>query len=271
MMKKALTIAGSDSGGGAGIQADLKTFAAHGVFGMSVITAVTAQNTVAVVAVQDIAPDIIAKQIEAVLSDIGADGIKIGMVSQAESIKAISRALKPYGIKNIVIDPVMVAKSGYPLLRPEAVEVLRHDLLPLATLLTPNLAEAELLSGVAIQSLADMKEAARAIYQMGPRYVLVKGGHLPGNANDLLFDGREFLVLEGKRIDTPNTHGTGCTLSSAITANLVNGLDMVTAVKQAKQYVTGAIAHSFPLGKGHGPTHHFYELYEKAGLNVNEK
>ncbi len=269
-MKKALTIAGSDSGGGAGIQADLKTFAAHGVFGMSVITAVTAQNTIEVSAVQDISPEIIEKQIDAVLSDIGADGIKIGMVSRSASIEAIADTLGRYDFGPLVLDPVMVSKSGYALLQPEAAASLQSCLIPQATLVTPNLPEAELLSGMEIAGLDDMKKAAEKIWKMGAKNVLVKGGHLPGKATDLLFNGEEFTLIEGERIFTANTHGTGCTLSSAITANLAKGENMKSAVEKAKQYISIAISHSISLGKGHGPTHHFYELYKQAGIEERE-
>lgn len=270
MIKKALTIAGSDSGGGAGIQADLKTFSAHGVYGMSVITAVTAQNTLEVTAVQDITPDMIQKQIDAVLSDIGADAIKIGMVSRCESITVIAESLSHYNPVNLVLDPVMVSKSGYPLLQPDAIETLKTKLIPLANLVTPNIPEAELITGHKIQTLEDMKNASLKIHEMGPDKVLLKGGHLTGKAIDILYDGLNFTVMEEDRILTNNTHGTGCTLSSAITANLALGLDITTAVKKAKEYITLVIRHSLSIGHGYGPTHHFYELYQKAGLLNHE-
>jgi hydroxymethylpyrimidine/phosphomethylpyrimidine kinase len=265
-MKKALTIAGSDSSGGAGIQADLKTFAAHGVFGMSVITAVTAQNTLGVRAVQDILPDIITQQIEAIFDDMGADAVKVGMVSQPETIRAIVVGLKKYAPAFIVVDPVMVSKSGYHLLQPDAEAVLIAELLPLATVVTPNIPEAEVLVQRKIETFDEMEEAARAIYAMGPRNVLLKGGHRSSDATDILFDGQRILRFEAPRVLTQNTHGTGCTLSSAIAANLAQGLSVEQAVAAAKKYITIAIEHALPIGKGVGPTHHFYELYQKAGL-----
>jgi len=265
-MKKALTIAGSDSSGGAGIQADLKTFAAHGVYGMSVITAITAQNTLGVTAVQDVWPEIITKQIEAVFDDIGADAVKVGMVSQPETIRAIVAGLKKYAPGLIVVDPVMISKSGYHLLQPEAEAVLISELLPLATVVTPNIPEAEVLVDRKIETLADMEEAARAIHAMGPKNVLLKGGHRTEDATDILFDGYRFVRFEAPRVPTRNTHGTGCTLSSAIAANLARGLSVEQAVAAAKKYITLAIEHSLAIGKGVGPTHHFYELYQKAGL-----
>jgi hydroxymethylpyrimidine/phosphomethylpyrimidine kinase len=266
IMKKALTIAGSDSGGGAGIQADLKTFAAHGVFGMSVITAVTAQNTLGVLAVQDILPEIIAKQIEAIFEDMGADAVKVGMVSQPQTIRTIAAGLRKYAPSLVVVDPVMVSKSGYHLLQPEAELVLVQELLPLATVVTPNIPEAEAIVGHSIVTLADMEEAARAIHAMGPQHVLLKGGHRADDATDILYDGHRFVRFEAPRVLTKNTHGTGCTLSSAIAANLARGLSVEQAVAAAKKYITLAIEHALPIGKGVGPTHHFYELYQKAGL-----
>jgi len=234
-VKKLLTIAGSDSSGGAGIQADLKTFAAHGVFGMSVITAVTAQNTQGVVAVQEITPEMIAAQIDAIFDDIE-------------------------------VDPVMVSKSGYHLLRPEAEQALKTLLLPIADLVTPNIPEAEVFVNCKIDSLIEMEQAAKEIFTMGSKKVLVKGGHLVNEATDILYDGQDFLHLAVQRIMTKNTHGTGCTLSSAIAANLALGFPLTVAVQKAKEYVTIAIEHSLNIGKGHGPTHHFYELYRKAGF-----
>jgi hydroxymethylpyrimidine/phosphomethylpyrimidine kinase len=298
-MKHLLTIAGSDSSGGAGIQADLKTFAAHGVFGMSVITAVTAQNTCGVTAVQDISPDIITAQIDAVFSDIRVDAVKIGMVSRTESIHAIAEALKKWKPPVIVVDPVMISKSGYPLLQPEACDALIKELLPLATLLTPNLPEAEAICGFSMQSGEphsqsknespaenpspfaatagkakpfsiktehDMEKAAAHIISLGAEAVLVKGGHLEDSADDYLYDGKQGIWLPGTRIQTQHTHGTGCTLSSALASNLAKGLSLEEAVKAAKQYVTTAIQHGIALGHGHGPTHHFVELWEKTGL-----
>jgi len=265
-MKKVLTIAGSDSCGGAGIQADLKTFSAHGVFGMSVITAVTAQNTRGVFGVQDISAEMIQKQIEAILEDISVDAVKIGMVSKIETIKAISETLNRYSIRNLVVDPVMVSKSGYHLLQPEAKEALVKWLLPMAAVVTPNLPEAEVITGMKIHNLKEMEKAAVEIHRMGPDYVLIKGGHLEGEAVDVLYDGQAFIYYNFPRINTKNTHGTGCTLSSAIASNLAKGMSVNTAIERAKEYITIAIEHSFSIGKGVGPTHHFYELYRKAGL-----
>lgn len=266
-MKHLLTIAGSDSSGGAGIQADLKTFAAHGVFGMSVITAVTAQNTCGVTLVQDMSPDMITAQIDAVFSDIRVDGVKVGMVSRSESIRAIAEGLKKWKPPVVVIDPVMISKSGYPLLQPAACDTLIRELLPLATLLTPNLPEAEAICGFSIKTEGDMEKAATAILSMGAKAVLVKGGHLEGRkADDFLSDGKEGIWLSGERIKTEHTHGTGCTLSSALASNLAKGMSLLDAVQSGKKYVTTAIAHGIALGKGHGPTHHFVDLYKKAGI-----
>lgn len=265
-MKNLLTIAGSDSCGGAGIQADLKTFSAHGVYGMSVITAVTAQNTQGVFAVQDISPEIIGAQIEAIFEDIDVHGVKIGMVSQISTIKIIAEKLKQYKPAKVVLDPVMISKSGYDLLQPEAKEALIDELIPLATLITPNLPEAEEITKIKIENIEDMKKAAEIIHNMGVKYVLVKGGHLPDKAIDVLYDGDVFTFYESARIDTKNTHGTGCTLSSAIASNLGKGVDVKEAVKEAKEYITTAIENSLTIGKGVGPTNHFYNLYKNAGL-----
>ena len=265
-MKNVLTIAGSDSSGGAGIQADLKTFAAHGVFGMSVITAVTAQNTQGVFAVQDITPEIIGRQIDAIFEDIAVAAVKISMVSQIATIQIIAAKLKAYKASPVVVDPVMVSKSGYHLLNPEAEASLTRELLPQATIVTPNIPEAEVITGRTIRTLADMEEAARIMLAMGPQHVLIKGGHLAGDSTDILFDGQEFVYFKSRRIATKNTHGTGCTLSSAIAANLGRGLSVAEAVARAKEYITVAIEHSLAIGKGVGPTHHFYALYQQAGL-----
>ena len=261
-MKHLLTIAGSDSSGGAGIQADLKTFAAHGVFGMSVITAVTAQNTCGVTQVQDITPEVITAQIDAVFTDIRVDGVKIGMVSRTESIHAIAEALKKWKPPVVVVDPVMISKSGYPLLQPEACDALIKELLPLATLLTPNLPEAEAICGFAIKTEQDMEKAAAHIVSLGAKAVLVKGGHLESSADDYLYNGKKGIWLPGERIVTEHTHGTGCTLSSALASNLAKGLTLTEAVKVAKAYVTTAIEHGIALGHGHGPTHHFVDLWK---------
>ncbi|HEY5561485.1 MAG TPA: bifunctional hydroxymethylpyrimidine kinase/phosphomethylpyrimidine kinase [Clostridiaceae bacterium] len=272
-MKKVLTIAGSDSCGGAGIQADLKSFSANGVYGMSVITAVTAQNTQGVFAVQDITPDIIGAQIDAIFQDISVDAVKIGMVSQISSIEIISEKLKEYKPKNLVLDPVMISKSGYSLLQPEAKRALIEKLLPLADVLTPNIPEAEAIlrevfkKEVKIENVDQMIKASKEIHKLGPKYVLIKGGHLEGKAIDILFDGIKATYIESERIDTKNTHGTGCTLSSAIAANLALGYSTVESVQKAKEYITMAIEHSLDIGKGVGPTNHFYSLYKKAGMN----
>lgn len=265
-MKNLLTIAGSDSSGGAGIQADLKTFAAHGTFGMSVITAVTAQNTCGVTKVQDIDEDVIEAQIAAVFDDIRVDAVKIGMVSRPNIIKTIAASLKKYQPSIIVCDPVMISKSGYPLLQPEACETLIAELLPLATLVTPNLPEAEAITGMKVEDKASMLEAAKKILAMGPKAVLVKGGHLTDTADDLLYDGEKEVWFTSERVATKNTHGTGCTLSSSLAANLAKGLTVEEAVKASKAYVTTAIEYGIELGSGCGPTHHFVELWRKAGM-----
>ncbi len=268
-MRNVLTIAGSDSCGGAGIQADIKTFSAHGVYGMSVVTAITAQNTQGVFAVQDISVELITKQIDAIFSDIRVDGLKVGMVSQIETIETIAERLCFYKPSNIVIDPVMVSKSGYHLLRPEARKALIDSLLPRANIVTPNIPEAEVLTGTEISSLKDMEKAAKMVFEMGPQSVLVKGGHLDDEATDVLFDGKKLSYFKSRRVNTINTHGTGCTLSSAIVSNLAKGLPLEEAVAAAKKYVTAAIENALSIGKGAGPTNHFYMLYKKAGM-LNE-
>jgi hydroxymethylpyrimidine/phosphomethylpyrimidine kinase len=265
-MFNALTIAGSDSCGGAGIQADLKAFSANGVYGMSVITAVTAQNTQGVLHVQDMDPITIEKQIDAIFEDIKIDSVKIGMVSRVESIETIADTLKKYKLPPIILDPVMVSKSGYRLLSANAKEALVKHLFPMAYLITPNIPEAFELTGADIRTVEDMKEACKKLIGLGPANVLLKGGHLEDAACDLLFDGAEFHVFEQERINSRHTHGTGCTLSSAIAANISKGQGLKEAVSNAKEYVTTAIRHGFALGKGIGPTHHFYTLYNKAGL-----
>lgn len=261
-MFRALTIAGSDSCGGAGIQADLKSFSANGVYGMSVITAITAQNTMGVFGIQDVEPQMIEKQIDVIFEDIRVDAVKIGMVSKIESIKAIAESLKKVeNLCDVVLDPVMISKSGFNLLSPDAKETLVKELFPLATLITPNLPEAEEILGIEIKNLEQMKDAAKKLIELGPRAVLVKGGHLENDATDLLYDGNEFVLFPQERIHTTNTHGTGCTLSSAIAANLAKGMNIKDAVTDAKVYITGAIKNGFELGKGVGPTHHFYKYY----------
>lgn len=268
-MKTALSIAGSDCSGGAGIQADLKAFAAHGVFGMSVIVSVVAENTSRVIEVQDVRPDMIKKQIDAVFEDIEVNAVKIGMLSGSECMLAVAEKLEEYKPENIVIDPVMYAKNGCPLMNPDSIDVLIKSIIPYAGILTPNIPEAEKIAGMSIGNIDDMKKAAEKIIGMGCKAVLVKGGHAEGDAVDVLFDGSEYSYFSVPRIDTKNTHGTGCTYSSAIAANLALGLSVSEAVKNAKHYVTTAIMHSLDIGKGYGPTHHFYELY-KHGLRNGE-
>lgn len=261
-MKKLLTIAGSDCSGGAGIQADLKTFSAHGTFGMSVIVSVVAENTSEVIDVQDITPDMIAKQMDAVFQDIGTDAVKVGMLSKSDCMLAVAKKLREYQPENVVIDPVMLAKNGCPLMQPDSMDTLIREILPLADLLTPNIPEAETITGAAIRTPEDMERAAKEIFAMGAKNVLIKGGHAEGDALDILFDGEKFYRFCKERIHTKNTHGTGCTYSSAIASNLALGYSMEEAVKRAKAYVTTAIRHSLQIGKGCGPTHHFYDLYQ---------
>ncbi len=272
-MRTALTIAGSDSSGGAGIQADLKTFQALGVFGMSAVTAVTVQNTQKVYDIQEMKPNIVTGQISCLFEDIHVHAVKIGMVASTKLIEAIAGALKKVGrLPPVILDPVMISKSGYALLAPDARKALVRHLFPLALVVTPNLPEAEDLLGKKITDLNGMKEAAREISALGAKMVVVKGGHLEdGKATDVMFDGKDFKLLENKRIATQNTHGTGCTFSSAIAANMALGKPFIDAVVCAKRYVTGAIEHSFSLGQGCGPTQHFFDLYKKAGLNINIK
>lgn len=261
-MKTALTIAGSDCSGGAGVQADLKTMSALGVFGMSVIVSVVAENTARVLSIEDISPKVIADQIDAVFEDILPDAVKVGMLSTPACMEAVAAGLKKYRPRHVVIDPVMYAKNGSPLMQESAISALRSTVLPLATLLTPNIPEAEKLAGMEISSEADMREAARRIQALGPQNVLVKGGHAQGEARDVLLCGEDFHIFASRRIPTKNTHGTGCTLSSAIAAYLARGEVLPEAVRKAKEYVTGAIEHALPLGHGCGPTHHFFAFYE---------
>ncbi|MDZ7370759.1 MAG: bifunctional hydroxymethylpyrimidine kinase/phosphomethylpyrimidine kinase [candidate division KSB1 bacterium] len=265
---RALTIAGSDSGGGAGIQADLKTFSALGCYGMSVITALTAQNTVGVTAIHEAPPDFVAAQIDAVLEDIGADAVKIGMLSSPEIIRAVADRLRAWGVGKIVLDPVMTAKSGDKLLRDEAITALKQELLPLATVVTPNLPEAQVLIEETIASRPQMEDAARRIAALGPKSVLLKGGHLADAGSDDYFlemtvHGMQGTWLSGPRVASRNTHGTGCTLASAIAAFLAKGYSIYESVRRAKQYISEAIAcgAEYSLGKGHGPVYHFYRLW----------
>lgn len=261
-MKTALTIAGSDSGGGAGIQADLKAFSAQGVFGMSVITAITAQNTMEVRGVQAIDLDMIQLQMEAVFDDIRVDAVKIGMLSSADVVQVVADTLKKYKPSSIILDPVMVSKAGHHLLQAEAIEALKRVMLPLATMITPNIPEAEVLTGMTIETPEEMEEACRQMHAMGPKTVLLKGGHLATDPNDLFYDGEDFHLFPGKRVETKNTHGTGCTLSSVIAANVAKGRGLTEAVGIGKTYISQAIQHSLDLGHGHGPVHHFYAFDE---------
>jgi hydroxymethylpyrimidine/phosphomethylpyrimidine kinase len=265
-MKKVLTIAGSDSCGGAGIQADLKTMSALGVYGMSVICAVTAQNTQEVTAVQEISTDIVEAQMRAIFDDIKVDAVKIGMVSNSEIISTIKNVLLEYKIKNIVLDPVMISKSGYYLLKPEAINELKN-LISISDIVTPNIPEAEELTGMKISSEKDMKEAALKITNYGVKNVLVKGGHRCNNSTDVLYFNNEFFYIEGTRIESNNTHGTGCTLSSAIASFLAKGCSIHEAVKLSKEYINIAIKNSFSIGHGVGPVGHFIDLYKKGGIN----
>jgi len=261
-MKVGLTIAGSDSGGGAGIQADIKAMQANGVFATSVLTAVTAQNTTAVTAAFDLPTDLIEAQIDAVFDDFEIAATKTGMLSSAAIIEVVSMKVREHAIAPLVVDPVMISKSGFALLKPDAIEALRLYLLPLATLVTPNAHEAGLLVGEDVTCEDDARRAAEEIHGMGAGAVLVKGGHLDeeSDAVDVLFDGSTFHVFRSPRIDTPHTHGTGCTYAASIAANLAKGFDLVDAVERAKQYVSLAIEHGFAIGHGHGPTDHFYFL-----------
>jgi hydroxymethylpyrimidine/phosphomethylpyrimidine kinase len=255
---RALTIAGSDSGGGAGIQADLKTFTAFGVYGMSALTAVTAQNTVGVFGVEVLPLSFIAAQIDAVMTDIGTDAAKTGMLSSAAIVALVAEKTREYGIANLVVDPVMIAKSGDTLLAEDAQAAVRDLLLPVSLVVTPNAPEASALTGVAVEGLEAMREAAVILHAKGVQWVVVKGGHVPieGEAVDLVYDGREFTELRSPRFPTKNTHGTGCTFSAAIAAGLARGLPPMDAIRRAKAYVSRAIETSLAIGQGHGPTNH---------------
>ena len=262
-MKTALTIAGSDSSGGAGIQADIKTMTCNGIFAMSAITALTAQNTTGVTAIMEVKPEFLKEQIKAVVTDIFPDAVKTGMVSSSALIKVISDSIKEYGLKNIVVDPVMVATSGAKLITDEAIETLKKELLPLATVITPNIPEAEVLFASKIQNESDMERAAKEISSKFGCAVLLKGGHSLNDANDYLFDaknGNDGIWFYGKKINNPNTHGTGCTLSSAIAANLAKGQKLSDAVRNAKTYISGALEAMLDLGKGSGPIAHNWNL-----------
>ena len=260
-MKQVLTIAGSDSGGGAGIQADIKAMSANGVFAMSAITAITAQNTEEVTDIFELPVSIIAAQIDAVFDDFDVAAVKTGMLSSAEIVTVVAKLLKPQAVTNLVVDPVMISKSGHRLLKPDAVEALMHDLIPLALVVTPNIHEAQQLSGIEIKTLADARKAAKIIHRLGCRHVLIKGGHLlEDRATDLLYDGRFFELFKSEFIESPHTHGTGCTYASAIAAHLALGKPLTQAVTAAKAYLTEAIRHGLSIGHGKGPTHHFYFL-----------
>jgi hydroxymethylpyrimidine/phosphomethylpyrimidine kinase len=258
-MKTALTIAGSDSGGGAGIQADLKTFAAHGVFGTSAITAVTAQNTLGVVRWQALPADLVTAQIEAVVGDLGADAVKIGMLANAAIVEAVVAAIRALDLPQVVVDPVMIAKGGDRLIDDEAVGAMRSELLASAHVVTPNIPEAEVLAGISVSSVADMRRAGERILRMGPRVVVVKGGHLEGEESvDVACTAFDTFEMRRPRIQTRHTHGTGCTLASAIAANLARGLADREALEAAREYLDGAIRHAPGLGRGHGPLNHFW-------------
>lgn len=255
-MKTALSIAGSDSSGGAGIQADLKTMTMNGVFGMTAITALTAQNTIGVTAIQEVTPEFLEKQIDAVFTDIRPDAVKIGMVSDSQLIRVIGKKLRQYEAENIVVDPVMIATSNARLIKTEAVETLVEELFPIATLVTPNISEASALAGMEIQSVSNMEKAAKKIHETYGCAVLLKGGHSINDANDLLYENGKVCWFEGKRIDNPNTHGTGCTLSSAIASNLAKGMSLEDAIRQAKEYISMILEAMLDLGKGSGPMNH---------------
>jgi len=262
-IRKALTIAGSDSGAGAGIQADLKTFAALGVYGTSAITAITAQNTLGVTAIFALKPSLVAAQIDAVVEDIGAHALKTGMLANSRIIAIVAKKIQDYGLKNLVVDPVMVAKSGDLLLHKDAIKALESSLIPLAAVVTPNLPEVEELTGIRVATTRHMREAAQRILAMGARAVVIKGGHRRGPAIDLFYDGKIFRELRAPRIRTRHTHGTGCTFSAAITAYLARASEPERAVVLAKKYISQAIRQAFSIGAGHGPVHHFHRLWAK--------
>ncbi|RAK23226.1 hydroxymethylpyrimidine/phosphomethylpyrimidine kinase [Anoxybacillus vitaminiphilus] len=263
---KALTIAGSDSGGGAGIQADLKTFQELKVFGMSALTAVTAQNTLGVQGVYPLSVEAVKQQIESIGTDLGADAVKTGMLFSSEIIQAVAEKIKQFGWKNIVVDPVMIAKGGAPLLQDEAVSALKNDLLPLATVITPNIPEAEVLTAMTIRTLEDRQKAAKRLHELGVKYVVIKGGHDEGESEavDLLYDGEEFSYFKSKRVKTKHTHGTGCTFAAAITAELAKGSNVKEAVQTAKDFIQAAIENELGIGHGHGPTNHWAYREKKS-------
>ena len=261
-IRKALTIAGSDSGAGAGIQADLKTFAAHGVYGTSAITAITAQNTIGVTAVLAVHSNLVGAQIDAIIADIGAHAVKTGMLANTAVIEIVAEKIRQHRLINIVVDPVMVATSGDLLIEKSAVAALRNKLIPLARIVTPNIPEAEVLAGMKLRGADEIREAAMRIVEMGAKTVLIKGGHLKGPAVDFFYDGKKFAALNAPRIRSKNTHGTGCTLSAAIAAGLAKGHPLETAVANAKRYITEALRHGYRIGSGHSPVHHFYRYWK---------
>lgn len=260
-MKTVLTIAGSDCSGGAGIQADIKTITAHGLFAMSAVTALTAQNTTGVYGIYNVTPEFLENQLNCIFTDIFPDAVKIGMVSEIPLIKAIASSLKKYKPKNIVLDPVMVSTSGSALMAENAADCLINELIPLADIITPNLSEAEVLSGMAITDREDAEKAAEIISEFFSGAVLIKGGHSTGEADDLLYYNGSMEWIRGQRIENPNTHGTGCTLSSAIASNLAKGLNLTDGVKAAKEYISGAIGAQLNLGRGRGPLNHLYKIF----------
>ncbi len=262
---RVLTIAGSDSGGGAGIQADLKTITVLGGFGMSVITALTAQNTLGVHGIFDVPPEFVARQFDAVLPDIGIDAAKTGMLARRDILEIVINKIREYRIDKLVVDPVMVAKGGSLLIRGDVMDLLKTDLIPLAYVITPNIPEAEVLASMTIKTADDMKEAALRIFMRGARHVVVKGGHLEGAALDVFYDGSGFHEFTAERIATPNTHGTGCTFSAALATGIAQGKSVLEAVTQAKKYITEAIRYAFPLGSGHGPTNHLAPVARRWG------
>ncbi len=264
-MKTALTIAGSDCSGGAGIQADIKTMSALNVYAMSVITSIVAENTSRVISIRDVPTEMVADQLDAVFEDIRVDAVKIGMISSREIIVAVAKKLRQYKPQNIVIDPVMYSKDGTALLQENATDAFINELLPLATVITPNIPEAERISGRRIASIDDVKEAAKIILSKGAKSVLIKGGHFKDDATDVLYDGADYHEFNHSRVIGKTPHGTGCTLSSAIAAYLARGFSLKKAVENAKEYITGAITFALEIGKGNGPTHHFYKFYDGEG------
>lgn len=268
---RVLTIAGSDSGGGAGIQADLKTITVLGGFGMSVVTALTAQNTLGVQGIYEVPAAFVAEQFDAIAGDIGIDAAKTGMLATSDVIATVAEKLRQYKVRRLVVDPVLVAKGGSSLIREEAKATLIADLIPLALVVTPNVPEAEVLSGIRIANMSDMEEAARIIHRLGAKNVIVKGGHLAGDkAEDLLYDGAEFSVFSSVRFPTGDTHGTGCTFSAAIATALARGADVQTAIAEAKRYITEAIRRAWRIGGGHGPTNHLAPLFAAGDAKMPE-